>query len=325
MYFHGLSVGATTEIVKERAGICPALELLCALCSACLADSYGLAYVAHLEAGKALDRDVLAELADDGRDELRHGHGLVLDEGLLIQADLLVELAHLAFDDLLDHRSRFARLGSLRAIDVLFLLKVLGSDILLADELGVAGRDVHGNVMHQGFEVVGTGHEIALAVYFHQHTDLSPGVDVARHRAFAGDAGSLLRGRGHALLAQDDNGAFHVALGFGQGLLAVHHGSVGLLAELFYLCGTNVHGCSTHLWKYSCSVVSATFKYVLDSRQLQNDPRRVAARVMKPFASPKSANPGPPRSAGVALLGVAKRLHFPPRRAGRLCPAPLPC
>src|SRR5271157_3749778 len=133
MYFHGLSVGATTEIVKERAGICPALELLCALCSACLADSYGLAYVAHLEAGKALDRDVLAELADDGRDELRHGHGLVLDEGLLIQADLLVELAHLAFDDLLDHRSRLAGLGSLGAVDVLLFFEGVGTHVFLAD------------------------------------------------------------------------------------------------------------------------------------------------------------------------------------------------
>src|SRR5271157_2644939 len=143
MYFHGLSVGATTEIVKERAGICPALELLCALCSACLADSYGLAYVAHLEAGKALDRDVLAQLADDGRNELRHGHGLVLDEGLLVEADLLVELRHLAFHDLLDHRCGLAGLRRLRAVDILFLLVGLGSDILLADELGIAGRDVH--------------------------------------------------------------------------------------------------------------------------------------------------------------------------------------
>src|SRR4029079_14273909 len=56
-------------------------------------DGDGLADVADLEAREALHRDVLAQLADFRRDELADGNGLLLDEGLLVEADLLVELA----------------------------------------------------------------------------------------------------------------------------------------------------------------------------------------------------------------------------------------
>src|SRR5271157_979583 len=177
-----------------------------------LANGNGLADIAHFEACEALDRDVLAQLADDSRDELRHGDSLIFDERLLVEADLLVELAHLAFDNLLDHRCGLAALRGLRAIDVLFLLEIFRSDVFLADKLGIAGSDVHGDVVYQALEVVGAGHEIALAVYFHQHADLASGVDVAGDRAFTGDAGGLLGSGRHTLLAKDNDGAFHVAL-----------------------------------------------------------------------------------------------------------------
>src|SRR5271166_5226156 len=83
-----------------------------------LTDGDGLAHVAHLEAGKALHRDVLAQLTHHAGDQLVHRHGLVLDEGLLVEADVLVELAHLALDDLLHHLGRLAGRGRLRAVDV---------------------------------------------------------------------------------------------------------------------------------------------------------------------------------------------------------------
>ena len=74
-----------------------------------LSDGDGLAGIADLEAGEAAHRDVLAQLADLGGDQLRDADRLVLDEGLLQQADLLVELGHLAFDDLLHDVRRLAR------------------------------------------------------------------------------------------------------------------------------------------------------------------------------------------------------------------------
>ena len=75
----------------------------------------------------------------------------------------------------------FAGSGRLRPVDVFLALKSLGRDIFLAHELRIARRDVHGNIVHQLFEVVGASHEIALAVYFHQHTNLAAGMDVAGH------------------------------------------------------------------------------------------------------------------------------------------------
>ena len=185
-------------------------------------------------------------------DQLRDGHGLVLDEGLLVEADLLVELAHLAFDDLLDHVGGLAGGGGLRAVDVLLLLECFGSDIFLADELGVAGGDVHGDVVHQFLEVVGAGDEVALAVDLDQHADLAAGVDVAGDRAFAGGAGGLLGGHGHAALAEHDDGLLHVALGLDQGVLAIHHGSAGLVAELADLGSGNIYGTSAHSKDLSC-------------------------------------------------------------------------
>ena len=52
------------------------------------------------------------------------GQRLLLDEGLLEQADFLVELAHLAFEHLLDDVGGLAGGGSLGAVDVLLALEV---------------------------------------------------------------------------------------------------------------------------------------------------------------------------------------------------------
>src|SRR5579862_9302789 len=222
-------------------------ELLLARRFPRLADGDCLGHVTHLEAGEALHRDVLAQLADHRGDQLRHRHGLVLDEGLLVEADLLVEFAHLALDDLLDHRSRLAGLRRLRAIDVLLLLERFGSDIFLADKARIGRGHVHGDVMHQVLEVIGAGDKVAFAVDLDQHADLAAGVDVAGHRAFAGGARRLLGRGGNALLAENDDGLLDIALGFREGVLAVHHGSVGLVAKLFHLCCGYVHGSSAHV------------------------------------------------------------------------------
>src|ERR1700682_2103350 len=146
-----------------------------------LSGSNGRPSLADLEASKAPYGDVLAQLADLGCNELCDGDGLVLDKGLLQKADLFVKLAHLAFDNFLHDVRWFAGSGRLRPVDVFLALKSLGRDIFLAHELRVAGRDVHSNIVHQLFEVVGARHEIALAVYFHQHTNLAAGMDVAGH------------------------------------------------------------------------------------------------------------------------------------------------
>src|SRR6266498_287327 len=200
-----------------------------------LRDGDGLAGVADLESRKSPDGNVLAQFADLGRDQLRDRNSLVLDEGLLVEADLLVELGHLAFDHLLGNVCGLAAGDCLRAEDILLALVSFGRDIFLADKLRVAGRDVHGDVVHQFFEVLGASDEIALTVDLYQYADLSAGMDVLRDGAFAGHTCRLLlRGR-RALLAENDNR-----------LLAVHHRGAGGVAEFFDLCCGDVHGRCAH-------------------------------------------------------------------------------
>jgi hypothetical protein len=103
---------------------------------------------------------------------------------------------------------------------------------------------VHGDVLEQLLEVVGAGHEVGLAVELDQHADLAAGVDVGADRALVGGAAGLLGSRGHAALAQHNEGVFHVALGFLQGLEAVAHGGAGLFAEFLDELGVDLYGFS---------------------------------------------------------------------------------
>src|SRR5207249_5853086 len=103
----------------------------------------GCRRVADLEAAKAGDRDVLAELGDLGLHKLPHAERGFLHVRLLEKADLLVELVHAAFDDLIDHLFGLAFQERTRALDVLLLIEGFLRHVFLADELGIASRDVH--------------------------------------------------------------------------------------------------------------------------------------------------------------------------------------
>ena len=72
----------------------------------------------------------------------------------------------------------------------------------------------------------------AFAVDLDEHTDFAAGVDVGADSAFVGAAGGLLGGRGHAALAQDDEGRVHIAVGFLEALKTVAHGGSGFFAKL---------------------------------------------------------------------------------------------
>src|SRR5579872_895934 len=180
-----------------------------------LGDRDSLARVAHLEAREAAHSDVLAEFADLRRDELPDRDSLVLDERLLEQADFLIELLHLAIDHLLGNVSRLATGNRLRDRNFLLAGEVRGSNVFLADVLGIAGRNVHRDIVQQLLEVVGARHEVALAVHFDEHTNLAAGVDVAPHRPFARHASCFLCRHRNAFLPQNHDRLLHVALGFG--------------------------------------------------------------------------------------------------------------
>jgi len=100
------------------------------------------------------------------------------------------------------------------------------------DELGCGAR--------HGQEAVVLGHEVGFAVHFQQGTHLA--FNVAGDHAFSGDAARGLAGFAAELDAQELFGLGHVATGLGQGLLALHHGGVGLRTKLgHHPCGNCRH------------------------------------------------------------------------------------
>ena len=107
-------------------------------------------------------------------------------------------------------------------------------DVFLADELRIGRRDVHRDVAHQFLKIVRAGHEIGLAVHFHQHAQLRAGVNVGTDQSLLRGARGLLAGRRDAALAQHHFGFGDIALRFGESALALHHSGSGALAELFH-------------------------------------------------------------------------------------------
>ena len=103
--------------------------------------------VADLEAREAAHGDILTQLADLLRNHVTNGDGLFLDERLLQEADLLVELRHLAFDDLCDHGRGLAGFRRLGAVDLLLPRKVGLRDILTAHIARIGRGDVHRNIL----------------------------------------------------------------------------------------------------------------------------------------------------------------------------------
>src|ERR1700722_4216540 len=148
--------------------------------------------IANLGARESAHTQVLTQLANLLRNQVLDSEGLVLDERLIEQANLFVELAHFAFDNLVDPLSRLTSCSSLGAINVLFLLEILGGHVFAADIAGVSGCDVHRDILEQLLEVLGPSDKIALAVDLKQHADLSPGMNVSTHGAFRGAARGLL-------------------------------------------------------------------------------------------------------------------------------------
>jgi len=82
----------------------------------------------------------------------------------------------------------------------------------------------------KGEELVVLGDKIRLAVHFHQRAALAVATDIGHYHAFRRYAGSRLA----RLVAEPDAqyflGPAEVTAGLGQGLLALHHRGIGLLA-----------------------------------------------------------------------------------------------
>ncbi len=95
---------------------------------------------------------------------------------------------------------------------------------------GVVRRDAVGELADEDPEVLGPRDEVGLAVDLEQHRPLDR--DVGDDEPLRGRPAGLGGGGREPLLAEDLPGFLEVALGFHEGLLAVHHSGARLGAQV---------------------------------------------------------------------------------------------
>src|SRR5438046_2127681 len=132
--------------------------------------------LSDLESREAPHGDLLAGLGAHLRDQVLDPGlpGRIPDVRLLEEAGLLVELAELALDDLLEHRGRLLLVGHLSAIDLLLALDHVRGHVLPRHVARgrVMPRHLHGERLHQLLERLRSRHEIRLAVDLDEHPEL---------------------------------------------------------------------------------------------------------------------------------------------------------
>src|SRR5437667_7833235 len=238
----------------------------------------------NFETHEAPDGNAFAELGDRLSDHLADCHALVLDVVLFVESILLVELLHFARDDFLDDLLRLAGSQRLRPIDFALLLEHVRGDFLAPHIARIERGDVHGDVVRKLLKCFRARHEVRLAVQLHDHADLSASVDVAAHQAFAGFARSFLGCSCLALLAQNADGFFDVAIGFDERGAAITEARVGPFPQFLDELGRNLHGrlLCTHS-SFPCSLKSSCVRF------LQNGPPRAARGGPLQISHPRSA------------------------------------
>ncbi|EKD40928.1 MAG: hypothetical protein ACD_74C00120G0001, partial [uncultured bacterium] len=107
---------------------------------------------------------------------------------------------------------------------------------------GTALCHMQGDVLGELDKGVAFSNKIGLAVNLDHHAQFAVGLNERFHQAFAGCPAGTLLGNSQPFLPEQIDGFFHVAAGFGQGFLAIHHARVGFVAELFYHLTCNIHG-----------------------------------------------------------------------------------
>ena len=101
--------------------------------------------------------------------------------------------------------------------------------------------------LDKGLELGVFGHKVGLGIDFYHNRYLAAVTYSGVGYALGGNAAGFLYGCGQSLFAQQINGLFHVALGFGQGLFAVHHAAAGLLPQGGYVFSGKIHSLSSCL------------------------------------------------------------------------------
>ena len=104
------------------------------------------------------------------------------------------------------------------------------------DGLGALGEDERGQRVGLGLELLGTGHEVGLALELDDRADVA--VDDEADDALGVVAVLTVGAGGETLLTEPDLGRLDVTVGGLERLLAIHHACAGRIAQgLHVLCG----------------------------------------------------------------------------------------
>src|SRR5271166_1126990 len=198
--------------------------------------------LAYCKAGEAADDHILTSRGRQSVAQLLNGLAVELRvvHRLLEQHDRLKPRVQLAVDDPLAHV--LGLVGGLLLVDASLRVSQIGRHVITAEELdGRRGCDLHRHLAREGCEIVVLGHEVRVAVDLYQHAHLRAGVHIRLHRAL----GRRPLAEILDLLAlpdpQDLDRLLHVALGLGQGLLAVHHPCARPLAQRLDVLGSDLN------------------------------------------------------------------------------------
>ncbi len=87
--------------------------------------------------------------------------------------------------------------------------------------------------MSQALEFIGAGDKISFTVEFNQGTDPAAGVHIGLNQSLTGDALGLLRSLKETFGLEGLKSLINVALGFSQGITALHNASAAFLTQSF--------------------------------------------------------------------------------------------
>src|SRR5437763_1552609 len=132
------------------------------------------------------NEDIFAKLGNFRAEQILKRNARILDEALFEQTDCAVELVEFSIDNFVDNIRRFA--GHLRFVNLALGFDQFSRNIFPTDVKRMGGSNVQGDVFNEAAEVFVLGHEIGLAVHFHQHSDFALQMNVRGNDAFLGRA-----------------------------------------------------------------------------------------------------------------------------------------
>src|SRR5579885_3008542 len=245
---------------------------------------------ANLEAGKALDDDVFAEVGNSLLDHLADGHALILDIVLFVEAILLVELFHFARDDAVHDGLGLARGKRLRAVDLALFLEHFRRNFLTADVARVKRGNVHGDIVREIVKTLGARDEIGLAIDLHEHADLPARVDITADESFGSFAHGLLE----------------IAAGFHERGSAIGKARIRALAQLLDELRGNLN-----CWLLCAHPVSLLAEIGLPTFRRPEAPCKTARRVIRVAAPGRRISSPTQTSSSAAPRRAAPWLRRP--------------